>query len=167
MVYFYSSDKKSYYLVASNRQLDISEQQKLSWLFGEAKLCTKSSIEGLFAGPRKEMITPWSTNAVEITVNMGIRGIERIERFRTVSSKNAEYDPMLEAIYDGLDENTFTIEIKPEPVRYIDDIAAYNLAEGLAMSNDEVAYLESISKKIKRKLTDSEIYGFAQINSEH
>ncbi len=167
MVYFYSADKQHYFLIVSNRQLDISDQQKLSWLFGGAKLCIKTSIEGLFVGPRKEMITPWSTNAVEITVNMGISGIERIEQFKKVENRNAGYDPMLESIYDGLDENTFTIDVKPEPVRYINDIAAYNLSEGLAMSNDEVAYLESISKKIGRKLTDSEIYGFAQINSEH
>ncbi len=167
MVYFYSSDKQHFYFVVSNKKLDITDQQKLSWLFGGAKLCTRTSIEGKFTGPRKEMITPWSTNAVEITVNMGIEGIERIEQFEKITDDNAGYDPMLEQIYNGLDENTFTIDIKPEPVRYIDEIAAYNVSEGLAMSDDEVAYLESISEKIGRKLTDSEIYGFAQINSEH
>jgi phosphoribosylformylglycinamidine synthase len=34
-----------------------------------------------FVGPRAAMITPWSTNAVEITQNMGIKDIIRIEEF--------------------------------------------------------------------------------------
>ncbi len=167
MVCFYTIENKEYYLVACEQQLSVHDHKKLSWLFAKAELCPQQKIEGTFIGPRKEMITPWSTNAVEITRNMGIQGIERIEKFRRVTEPEPEFDPMLEQLYNDLDENTFRIDIVPEPVRYIDDIAAYNIEEGLAMSDDEVAYLEKISRKINRKLTDSEIYGFAQINSEH
>ena len=113
------------------------------------------------------MITPWSTNAVEITQNMGIDGIVRIEEFHAVESKDAPYDPMLQAMYHNLDQKVFTVNRKPEPLQYIDDIEAYNEKEGLALSQEEVAYLKGIEEKIGRKLTDSEVYGFAQVNSEH
>ncbi|NOR88153.1 MAG: phosphoribosylformylglycinamidine synthase, partial [Bacteroidales bacterium] len=52
-------------------------------------------------------------------------------------------------------------------VEFILDIESYNKVEGLALSEDEVSYLNDISKKLGRKLTDSEVYGFAQVNSEH
>ena len=113
------------------------------------------------------MITPWSTNAVEITQNMGVDGIVRIEEFHAVESKDAPYDPMLQAMYQNLDQKVFTVNRKPAPLKHIDDIAAYNAQEGLALSEEEIAYLEGIAKKIGRKLTDSEVYGFAQVNSEH
>ena len=125
------------------------------------------SIKGFFVGPRREMITPWSTNAVEITQNMGIEGIRRIEEFHEVASKDAPFDPMLQAMYHNLDQKVFTVNRKPEPVQHIDDIAAYNQKEGLALSDEEIAYLNGIAEKIGRKLTDSEVYGFAQVNSEH
>ncbi|MGB4415967.1 MAG: phosphoribosylformylglycinamidine synthase, partial [Paludibacter sp.] len=122
--------------------------------------------------PRREMITPWSTNAVEITQNMGINGISRIEEFRMMPpipsvQGSLEYDPMLERIYTGLNQDIFTINKQPEPILYIDDIAAYNEKEGLALSSDEIEYLNDVSKKIGRRLTDSEVFGFSQVNSEH
>jgi phosphoribosylformylglycinamidine synthase len=54
---------------------------KLQWLFGDAPLLSEKVIKGSFVGPRSTMITPWSTNAVEITQNMGIPGIQRIEEY--------------------------------------------------------------------------------------
>ncbi len=127
----------------------------------------KAKIDGFFIGPRKEMVTPWSTNAVEITRNMGIKGIERIEEFKEVANERASFDPMLQQLYRGLDQTIFDIPLKPEPTVYIDDLKEYNQQEGLALSDEEIAYLEEVSKKIGRKLTDTEVYGFAQINSEH
>ena len=43
----------------------------------------------------------------------------------------------------------------------------YNEQEGLALSADEIQYLDSVAVALNRKLTDSEVYGFAQVNSEH
>ena len=74
---------------------------------------------------------------------------------------------MLQAVYKGLDQNIFTIDKQPDPVIYIDDIGEYNKKEGLALNDDEVAYLEGLSRSIGRKLTDSEVFGFSQVNSEH
>lgn len=68
------------------------------------------TLEGWYVGPRREMITPWSTNAVEITQNMGISGILRIEEYFPVASGNAEHDPMLQRIYNGLTQDIFKIK---------------------------------------------------------
>src|SRR5204863_8778434 len=67
----------------------------------------------------------------------------------------------------GLDQNLFTIHHLPEPIREIDNIAEYSEKEGLALSGEEIEYLNDISRKLERKLTDSEVFGFSQVNSEH
>ena len=113
------------------------------------------------------MVTPWSTNAVEITQNMGIEDIIRIEEFHNVSESFSDFDPMISQKYPELNQNIFTINIQPEAILYIDDIAAYNNQEGLSLSQEEVDYLENLSKKLDKKLTDSEVFGFSQVNSEH
>jgi phosphoribosylformylglycinamidine synthase len=166
MIQFYTRDQLIY-AVGTNKPADLQTIQKLNWLFGEAEMLQQDVVEGTFIGPRKEMITPWSTNAVEITQNMGITGIARIEMFRKTDPANQRYDAMLEAAYKGLDQDIFTIHREPEKLKFIDDIEAYNQAEGLALSADEISYLQSLPKKIGRQLTDSEIFGFSQVNSEH
>ena len=168
ILFFYKSEEKK--IIAVNSQQDFTdiELNKLSWLFGNAKFLDHPGITGYFIGPRKEMISPWSTNAVEITQNMGLQGIIRIEEFEVaLEEKNTSFDPMLQALYPELSQEIFNIEKKPEPVEFILDINAYNQNEGLALSDEEVEYLNDISKKLGRKLTDSEVYGFAQVNSEH
>ena len=166
MVYFYHLNRIQYFVVHSLRELKGPDHKKLNWLFSGAILEDAKEIKGHFIGPRKEMITPWSTNAVEITQNMGIEGIDRIELFEK-TAEDASFDPMLQRMYHGIDQEIFDIPTQPEPVRNIEDIAAYNEEEGLALSPDEVDYLNDVSEKIGRPLTDSELYGFAQINSEH
>lgn len=141
--------------------------EALKWLFSGANLIDSDSLKGLFIGPRREMITPWSTTAVEITRNMNIDGIERIEEFYEITDENGHHDKMLQRVYKGLDQNLFDIDRKPEPVIEITDIKGYNESEGLALNNEEVEYLEGLSKKLGRALTDGEVFGFSQINSEH
>ncbi len=141
--------------------------QKLSWLFGNAHQLHAEKLEGTYIGPRKEMITPWSTNAVEITQNMNIQGIERIEEFIKVTGAECSYDTMLQKKYLGLDQAMFTIDIVPEQVIEVEDIAAFDKQEGLSLNPEEIDYLEKLAQKLGRKLTDSEVFGFSQINSEH
>ncbi|MBN2616435.1 MAG: phosphoribosylformylglycinamidine synthase [Bacteroidales bacterium] len=167
MIYFYSNDQQDYFLVHTVQQLPQSDHRKLSWLFGDVRLCMADEVEGWFIGPRQEMITPWSTNAVEITQNMGVKGIDRIEAFERTEKSKADFDPMLQQLYHNLDQETFKVRRMVDPIRQVDDIKSYNEKESLALSDDEVEYLEQVSKSIGRKLTDSEVYGFAQINSEH
>ncbi len=168
MIFFYRTSNYQYFVVQSSTNLSGQDHSKLEWLFSGAKQIQEEEIKGTFLGPRKEMITPWSTNAVEITQNMGIKGIIRIEKFEKVTdAEHVKYDAMLQQLYDSFNQEVFDIPVKPEQVKEIEDIGKYNLEEGLALSDDEIEYLENISQKIGRRLTDSEIYGFAQINSEH
>ena len=148
-------------------QPDGITREKLEWLFDRARILDHPRVEGYFVGPRKEMITPWSTNAVEITQNMGIEGIRRIEEFFRVDGEDAPYDPMLQNLYHHLDQQLFSIDREPDPVIQVEDIAAYNREEGLALSPDEIEYLEGVSARIGRPLSDSEVFGFSQVNSEH
>lgn len=167
MIVFFENKQGNIIAVESQERIQREAIKKLTWLFGEAKQVSTTEVNGYFFGPRKEMITPWSTNAVEITQNMGINGISRIEEFKPVEANDNSYDPMLQAKYNNLDQNLFFIDRKPEPIQHIHDIETYNIKEGLALSEEEISYLKSISKKIGRPLTDSEVYGFAQVNSEH
>jgi phosphoribosylformylglycinamidine synthase len=166
MIYFFGSDTSSIFAVQVNNALTSEDILKLNWLFDDSNLIDSKIIEGDFVGPRATMITPWSTNAVEISQNMGIEGILRIEEFKK-SNQVQNFDPMLSQKYDSIHQEIFTIDINPEPIIEIEDIAQYNKSEGLSLNDEEVEYLQNLSKKLGRKLTDSEVFGFSQVNSEH
>lgn len=167
MIHFFRNINSIIFAVQTTKELSTETTNKLIWLFGSQPKLEQASIDAFFIGPRAAMITPWSTNAVEITQNMGIKGVIRIEKFEVVDSKFSDYDPMISQKYNRLDQDTFTIDIQPEQILDIEDIAAYNKQEGLALNDEEIDYLNSVSKKIGRPLTDSEVFGFSQINSEH
>ena len=167
MVVFFKKGAALVTAVESDHKLDAAENERLSWLFDGAKPLASSKVKGTFVGPRREMITPWSTNAVEITQNMGLQGISRIEQYVLSRDENPAHDKMLERVYNGLDQNIFNVDRRPEPIVYIDDITEYNKREGLALNPDEEQYLRSLSERLGRKLTDSEVFGFSQVNSEH
>ena len=167
MIFFFETPQKSVIATQVEHQLSEQETRELCWLYGKAELLKAETVDGWFVGPRREMVTPWSTNAVEITQNMGMQGILRIEEYWAVSSEDAEHDPMLQRMYNGLNQDIFTVNIQPEPIKYVDNLEAYNEQEGLALSPEEIEYLHKIEKENGRPLTDSEIFGFAQINSEH
>ncbi|AJR03467.1 phosphoribosylformylglycinamidine synthase [Siansivirga zeaxanthinifaciens] len=167
MIHFFGNVTSKVFAVQTTKELSTETITKLVWLFGNQPKIEQASLDAFFVGPRAAMITPWSTNAVEITQNMGISDIIRIEEFQAVSEDFKNYDPMISEKYNGLNQESFTINIKPEPILNIEDIAAYNEQEGLSLSDEEVSYLENVSKKIGRPLTDSEVFGFSQVNSEH
>ncbi len=167
MIHFFGNPKATVFAVQTAQEISTENQQKLSWLFGNQPKIEAASVDAVFVGPRAAMITPWSTNAVEITQNMAIDGIIRIEEFAHVAADQTDFDPMLSQKYAQLDQDIFTIDIAPEAILEIDDITAYNQQEGLALNEEEITYLEGMSKKIGRKLTDSEVFGFSQVNSEH
>ena len=167
MISFFGDSSSKVFAVQTAAQLSNQDIQKLNWLFGDVQLIVGDSINKTFVGPRAAMVTPWSTNAVEITQNMGVTGIIRIEEFDAVAADFTAFDPMLQHKFPALEQNIFDINIKPEAILNIDDIAAYNQKEGLALNAEEVEYLNSLSKKLNRKLTDSEVFGFSQVNSEH
>ncbi|QIE60743.1 phosphoribosylformylglycinamidine synthase [Rasiella rasia] len=167
MIHFFGNVNSKIFAVQTQGKISSENSKKLVWLFGNQPSIEQSAIADFFIGPRAAMITPWSTNAVEITQNMGVDGIIRIEEFVNVSENFTDFDPMLSQKYSSLHQEIFTIAIEPEPVLEIDDIDAYNKAEGLALNQEEVVYLEDLSNRLGRKLTDSEVFGFSQANSEH
>ncbi len=167
MILFFKTSANTVIATETNHELNSESIQKLCWLYAGATVEKETGLQGCFIGPRKEMITPWSTNAVEITQNMGIERILRIEEYFPVKDEKAEYDPMLQRMYKGLNQDIFTTSIKPQPIIYIDNLQEYNEKEGLALSREEMGYLLNVEKDLGRKLTDSEVFGFAQINSEH
>ena len=167
MIFFFRTPSQSVIAVQADHRLGREETDELSWLFGDATPEEAEKLDGFFVGPRREMITPWSTNAVEITQNMNLSGILRIEEYFPVSSKDADHDPMLQRMYDGIGQDIFSVNISPEPIKHVENLEEYNEKEGLALSPEEMDYLHKVEKQLGRPLTDSEIFGFAQINSEH
>lgn len=167
MVVFFKKGSSKIFAVETAAPLTDLDKQKLTWLFDGATPLAGTVVKGTFVGPRREMITPWSTNAVEITQNMGMDGIKRIEEFTLSKDETPVYDKMLQRVYKRLDSKVFTVNRKPEQIVYIDDISEYNKKEGLALSKEEEKYLRELSEKLGRPLTDSEVFGFSQVNSEH
>lgn len=167
MIHFFGNQSNTVFAVQTQNEISSEDINKLNWLFGNAHKIEKSVLSDFFVGPRAAMVTPWSTNAVEITQNMGISGIIRIEEFEKVAADFNDFDPMLSQKYSELNQEIYTINIQPEPILDIEDIDAYNKSEGLALSPEEVDYLNNLSTKLGRKLTDSEIFAFSQANSEH
>ncbi|WP_417619988.1 phosphoribosylformylglycinamidine synthase [Oceanihabitans sediminis] len=167
MIHFFGNQNSKVFAVQATKELSTETIAKLVWLFGNQPKIEQASLDAFFVGPRAAMITPWSTNAVEITQNMGIEGIIRIEEFEAVSEDFKSYDPMISEKFNSLNQESFTVKIQPEAIINIHDIAAYNEQEGLALNEEEINYLNEVSKKIGRPLTDSEVFGFSQVNSEH
>jgi phosphoribosylformylglycinamidine synthase len=167
MIIFFGNKNSKVFAVQTTKELAKATISKLTWLFANQPKIEETSIDASFVGPRAAMITPWSTNAVEITQNMGIKDIIRIEEFNNISEDFTDFDPMISEKFNGLHQESFKIDLQPEAILNIDDIAAYNKKEGLSLNDEEVAYLESVAVKIERKLTDSEVFGFSQVNSEH
>ena len=166
MLLFFGEVSTKILVVQTSTTLSKKNIEKLVWLFDNKPLINSQKINGLFIGPRASMVSPWSTNAVEITQNMGINHILRIEEYFPKAFLET-IDPMLFEEFNGLDQNLFKVDIEPENVKQIFDISYYNEKEGLALSKEEINYLDDLSKYIKRPLTDSEVFGFSQVNSEH
>jgi phosphoribosylformylglycinamidine synthase len=167
MIHFFGDVTTKVFAVQTTAEISKQNNQKLQWLFGNTPQIKQSAIADFFIGPRAAMITPWSTNAVEITQNMGVEGIIRIEEFVPSTETTSDFDPMLLQKFPLLDQTIFDVSAMPEAIKDIHDIAAYNESEGLALNKEEVAYLDTLAIKLGRKLTDSEVFGFSQANSEH
>lgn len=168
MISFFSLPNQRVYAVEHQTAFTTQDLERLGWLFAlEGGIKPQDTLAGHYVGPRKEVVSPWSTNAVEITQNMGVQGITRIEQLVQTVDSEAAFDPMVEEVYKNPDQQIFYTDATPEPIRLIEDITAYNQQEGLALSEAEINFLQGLSQRLGRKLTDSELFGFSQVNSEH
>jgi phosphoribosylformylglycinamidine synthase len=164
MISFFKKSSDNYFVIEHIDKFSKKDINKLTWLFSGSEYLNINKLKGTYIGPIREMTTPWSTNAVEITRNIGIKSINRIE---CLIKTQSDHDQMTQTEYQNPDQNIFHITKVSEPVTYINNIKKYNNEQGLALSDDEILYLEGVSKRLERQLTDSEVFGFSQVNSEH
>ena len=164
------ADESSVFLLLSDEELGAEAKKRITWVIDLPVEETPLPLRGSFVGPRREMVTPWSTNATDIIESMGVRGVKRVEVFRRIADGDGvpSFDPMLEQVYRDLYADSLEVTKAPAPDFAVEDLRKFNEEEGLALSEEEILFLEKAEREVlKRKLTDSEIYGFAQINSEH
>ena len=129
MILFFRTPQQSIIAAQTDHELTADEVKELCWLYGDATPEAGTALQGWYVGPRREMISPWSTNAVEIAQNMNITGLRRIEEYFPVETEDAEYDPMLQRLYRGLDQEIFTITRQPEAIRMVENIEEENEKE--------------------------------------
>ena len=154
MILFFGDPESKVFALETNDKLDDFSIEKLNWVLN-AQFLNKQTIENRFIGPKSTMISPWSTNAVEIIYNMGIQSIVRIEEFLCVK-ENQTFDIMIQDKYEYLNQDLFKNYKTPDKQTLIDDIDEYNNNEGLALDQNEVDYLKSVAKKLNRKLVPVE-----------
>jgi phosphoribosylformylglycinamidine synthase len=127
--------------------------------------------------PRLGTISPWSSKASDIAHNCGLGRVRRIERGTAFYIEGAKADPapllhdrMTQTVLRSYDEAARLFEhVPPRPLQYIrvSEIKEANVSLGLALSDDEIEYLERAYRSLGRDPTDAELTMFAQANSEH
>lgn len=183
------------HLVASVDALSAEQQKTLGALltYGEPAHGSQDGVL-LVVTPRMGTVSPWASKATDIAHNCGlpIKRVERITEFRvqlkggllSKAALSAEqtgqvadllHDRMTESVMPTRDEalGLFT-ELHPAPMEQVDVLKGgeaalrdANTRWGLALADDEIAYLVNAFTQLKRNPTDVELMMFAQANSEH
>ena len=120
MILFFGSPKLKIFAVEISEILLTEDLKKLSWVL-DSRIIDRKQISEKFIGPKSSMVTPWSTNAVEITRNMGVKNINRIEVF-ICHEISENFDKMIHEEYEGLNQNIFNNNITPEKIYLIDNL---------------------------------------------
>ena len=176
------------HFVASTRELTADEIERLEALldYGDPAKADAAGTEFLTV-PRLGTISPWASKATDIVHNCGIDAVERIERgvsYRVAGTMTDDekaavakclFDRMTETVLaDGTDPAVLFTDVPGKPMAVVDVKAGGRAAlekangeMGLALSEDEIAYLVEAFTKQGRNPTDVELMMFAQANSEH
>jgi phosphoribosylformylglycinamidine synthase len=78
------------------------------------------------------------------------------------------HDRMTQTVLRSFDDAGGLFEhVPPRPLHFVSDISKANRELGLALSEDEIEYLERAYRALGRDPTDAELTMFAQANSEH
>ncbi|WP_339650214.1 phosphoribosylformylglycinamidine synthase [Halopseudomonas pelagia] len=137
--------------------------------------------------PRFGTISPWSSKATDIAHNCGLQAVARIERgiaYHVAGDISTEQRPQLAALlHDRMTELALESlnaaadlfrHTEPQPFQRVDILEGgrealerANTTLGLALADDEIDYLVSSFKELKRNPSDVELMMFAQANSEH
>ena len=175
-----------------NRPLSRDEQTVLTQLltYGHAADQAGEMGEMLLITPRIGTISPWSSKASDIVHNAGLDAVTRVERGIVVFVKKPSgklsdsdkqailpvlHDRMTEMVFDSFDAADKLFQhIEPQALASVDVLAGGKAALqransdlGLALSPDEIDYLQENFQRIGRNPTDVELMMFAQANSEH
>ncbi|MGM0516689.1 MAG: phosphoribosylformylglycinamidine synthase [Pseudomonadota bacterium] len=144
----------------------------------------------MIVAPRAGTISPWSTKATDIAHLCGLSGVVQIERGVEFSVSGSDIDDRFEwtsaivdVLHDRMTEAVYATpgelealfhHASPAPLSSVDlgadgrrALAEANERMGLALSEDEIAYLAEAYGKLDRDPTDVELMMFAQANSEH
>ncbi|MCG2635071.1 MAG: phosphoribosylformylglycinamidine synthase [Gammaproteobacteria bacterium] len=179
------------HLVQLSEPLSPPRQQRLLALldYGEAESEAGQSALELWVLPRPGTRSPWSSKATEIATVCGLPQVQRLERavcYRLASDQALSpaqvkavealiHDPMVEAVLEsGAAVSEVFVKTDPVPVERVRLLDSGNAALieanqrlGLALSDDEIEYLATSYRGLRRDPTDVELMMFAQVNSEH
>jgi phosphoribosylformylglycinamidine synthase len=166
------------YFVQAAGELPAAERRLLERLLDDGTaMLPAAQGETFLVVPRLGTLSPWSSKASDIARNCGLASIARIERGKLFYLQGATrdltallHDRMTETVLRSFDEAAKLFEqVSPRPlVRIaIEEIRQANQRLGLALSEDEVEYLERAYRGMGRDPTDAELTMFAQANSEH
>ncbi|MBN3859638.1 phosphoribosylformylglycinamidine synthase [Neisseriaceae bacterium PsAf] len=183
-------ETRYWYLIEIKEELSSLELKKLESLLEAKQMSSVGSLlsqnNALTIFPRVGTVSPWSSKATDIILNIGITKVVRVERgiyYHFLNLESGALNHYLPIISDRMTEACFTsdeelsllfsqqapksyleIDILSEGITALRDI---NKNLGLALSEDEIDYLFSNYKRIQRNPTDVELMMFAQANSEH
>jgi len=166
------------YFVQTERPLDAGERERLERLLDDGTpMSPPAQGEVFLVVPRLGTLSPWSSKATDIARNCGLSAVTRIERGTVylTDSKRQEiaaplHDRMTQTVLRSYDEAEKLFEqVEPRKlVRVpIDSLQDANRRLGLALSDEEIEYLEKAYRAMGRDPTDAELTMFAQANSEH
>jgi phosphoribosylformylglycinamidine synthase len=164
------------YFVETEAELSADEQRLLERLLDDGSPRAPAAAGELYlVVPRLGTISPWSSKASDIARNCGLSRVKRIERGTAFHVEGARADPapllhdrMTQTVLRSFDEAAKLFEhVPPRPLQYVSDIRKANRDLGLALSEDEIEYLERAYRSLGRDPTDAELTMFAQANSEH
>jgi phosphoribosylformylglycinamidine synthase len=179
------------YLATTTRELSAREHHLLQALLNKAASETVSVREDelFFVIPRFGTISSWASKATDIAHICGLTAVSRIERgvayqvvgaanlvpFDRARISNLIHDRMTQAVVSDVDAAAPLFQdSQPAPFKFIalnEDLRRVltraNEAMGLALSAEEIDYLERHYAAIARAPTDVELMMFAQANSEH
>ena len=143
------------------------------------------NLPNFFIGPRSGTISPWASKTSEIIINVGIQGVYSIEKYLGyfISENFSAADLNLSCLFDRMTQEVFmsikdiasvSSAPKRKPLIHIDiskvakdSLIKANQDLGLALSEEEINYLDHFYSSALRNPTDAELMMFAQANSEH
>ena len=155
-------------------ELTGEERKLLERLLGSLPETRYASL--ILVVPRVGTLSPWSSKATDIARNCGLTKVRRIERGTVYSVDSRRpiegllHDRMTQTVLRSLEEAGKLFErVPPRPLARVPvgELRQANQRLGLALSDDEIEYLESAFRRLGRDPTDAELTMFAQANSEH